>query len=189
MRCLILVFLVLTLLLASGPFVSGTRAQGSSVADLIPESLPVATPGCFSIEDEGSFDVASLIDRFGEMPGADDHLATLGWEDGAFRQFVCDPAPRGHVGWFELNAHRFRDASSAADAVLLFASARALATRVHNVAAPTLGDARAALAGPSDEGREYTLYASTGPLLLRVTGVAPDGDPSPEVKEIMRVMA
>ena len=48
-----------------------------------------------------------------------------------------------------------------------------------------MGDGTTALAGPSDMGTEYTLYMSTGPLLFRVTGVAVDGDPEPDVEQVM----
>ena len=34
-------------------------------------------------------------------------------------------------------------------------------------------------------GPEYTLYVSSGPLLVRITGVAPTGDPAPDVEQVM----
>ena len=92
---------------------------------------------------------------------------------------------KGHVNWIEVNAHQFKDDASAATALMYFASARALATTLQSVPTTNLGETSAALAGPSEDGREYTLYVSSGPLLLRVTGVAPDGDPAPDVAQVM----
>ena len=51
--------------------------------------------------------------------------------------------------------------------------------------APRIGDITSALTGPASNGTEYTLYMSTGSLLFRVTGVAPAGDPAPDVQQVM----
>lgn len=178
------IFLLVLLLGGVFPALS-TRGEEASVADLLPESLPFSL-ACFQIDNDGSFDSATVAARLGEFPNAAKQLRNLGWNDGAFRQYVCDDPPAGHINWVEVDVHRFKDPASAATAVLYFASARALATRLDNVAASGLGDTSAALTGPSVTGTEYTLYISSGPLLLRVTGLSPDGDPAPEVRQIAR---
>ena len=42
---------------------------------------------------------------------------------------------------------------------------------------PAIGDHAAVLSGPATNGKEFTLYVSEGPLVLRVTGVSPSGIP------------
>ena len=51
-----------------------------------------------------------------------------------------------------------------------------------------LGDASAAIAGPSELGSELTLYVSTGRLLLRVTGIASNDDPRPQTELVMTAL-
>ena len=40
-----------------------------------------------------------------------------------------------------------------------------------------MGDYATVLSGPTSNGKEFTLYVSQGPLLIRVTGVSPSGIP------------
>lgn len=73
------------------------------------------------------------------------------------------------------------DAAAATAAAPLSADARPPAMNLQPVAAPDLGNSSWELTGPASNGSEYTLYASTGSRELRVTGVAPVGDPGPDV--------
>jgi hypothetical protein len=102
-----------------------------------------------------------------------------------YRQFACKP-PAGRVGWVDISVHRFPDAAAAAEAVTYFAASRADSMDLQPVPPPTLGESRAALAGPAVNGTEYSLYLSGGPLLYAVTGVAPDSgsDPRADVEAI-----
>jgi hypothetical protein len=100
------------------------------------------------------------------------------------RQFGCDNPPSGGVGWVNIGVLRFADAPSAAAAVGTLAKSRAAVTRLRPAEAIDLGESAAALGGPTINGTEYTLYASDGPLVYRVTGVAPQGDPRPDVEAI-----
>ena len=97
----------------------------------------------------------------------------------------CETPPAGHVDWIDISIHRFGDAASAQEAVPFFAQARTVGTQLEAAPARSLGDRSAALAGPSEVGTEYTLYVSSGRLFVRITGVAPTGDPASEVEQVM----
>jgi hypothetical protein len=132
---------------------------------------------------EGALDLSGVVARLAGGEVVADRLDTLGWQEGVFRQFTCDPPP-GHVGWVDLSVHAFPDAESAAEAVSAFAATRAQGTNLKPAKAFTFGERNAALAGPTVNGTEYTLYLSRGPLLFALTGVAPDGDPRADVEAI-----
>lgn len=159
-------------------------AQAASVA--LPESLPLSGFACSRMADEG--DVAALMERFDGIANAAATLPAMGWLEGASRQFGCDDPPPGHVGWVNMSVHRFSDPGSAAGAVYTFADSRALVTNLQAASPLALGDNAAALAGPTVNGTEYTLFVSKGDLLFRVTGVAPVGSPQPDVESIVATL-
>jgi hypothetical protein len=147
------------------------------------ETLPLDNAACFRVAGEGDMDLPAVTERLAAGEDVSGTLDELGWSGGIYRQFACDPEP-GHAGWVDLSVHRFSDADSAADAVALFAETRARGTALQPAALTALGDGDAAIAGPAVNGREYTRYVSRGPLLFAVTGVAPEGDPRPDVEAI-----
>jgi hypothetical protein len=153
--------------------------------EYLPGTLPLGHASCFRVDGEGTLDFSALVERFPRVPDAASRLQDLGWVTGAYRQFGCDGPPTGHVGWIDISVHQFQDAASAEAAVPLFASTRALGSELETAPAPSIGDSTSALAGPASNGTEYTLYMSTGSLLFRVTGVAPAGDPAPDVQQVM----
>ena len=165
------------------PQTSSTQTQG--VAAYLPDSLPLGHAACFRVEDSGTLDFPALVERFPDVPDAASRLQAFGWQASAYRQFGCDAPAAGRAGWIDMSVHQFQDAASAAAAVPFFADSRANGTDLEAAAAPTIGDSATALAGPASNGREHTLYMSTGPLLFRVTGVAPDGDPAQDVEQVM----
>ena len=105
--------------------------------------------------------------------------------DGAYRQSCSDAPPTGNVGWIDISVHGFGGSSSAAAAIPFFANSRALGTSLQVTPAINLGESSTALTGPANNGTEYTLYVSQGPLLFRVTGVAPVGTPEADVEQVM----
>jgi probable HAF family extracellular repeat protein len=185
MRRLHTVFLVLGLLLGSAISAAVTLAQSPSPSAYLPDILPLGHAACFRIDGDGTLDLSTLVERFANIPRAAAELKTLGWVTGAYRQFGCDAPPAGSAGWIDMSVHQFGDAASAAAAVPFFADARALGTKLQTAPAASLGESSAALAGPASNGTEYTLYASQGPLLFRVTGVAPVGTPKADVEQVM----
>ena len=150
------------------------------------QTLPLDNAACFRVAGEGDMDLPAVAERLATGEDVAGSLDDLGWAGGSYRQFACDAEP-GHAGWIDLSVHRFSDAASAAAAVSLFAETRARGMDLDLLPVPltTLGDGDAALAGPAVNGTEYTRYVSRGAVLFAVTGVAPAGDPRPDVEQIV----
>jgi hypothetical protein len=147
------------------------------------EPLPLENAACFRVAGEGDMDLPAVAERLAAGEGVAGTLDELGWAGGVFRQFACDPEP-GHAGWIDLSVHRFPDAASAAEAAAIFAETRAQGMDLQSAPLTALGEGDAAIGGPAVNGTEYSRYVSRGSLLFAVTGVAPEGDPRPDVEEV-----
>lgn len=144
---------------------------------LLPVELPLAHAWCFAVVDDGSMSFSQVLDRFSSIPDARTRLQDWGWQASAFRQFGCEGPPSGEAGWIEVNVYGFGSASAAWEAVDFFAAVRLDGSPLHYAEAPAVGDAAVALTGPAANGTEFTVYASEGSWLVRVTGVSPSGGP------------
>jgi predicted metalloprotease len=154
------------------------EADDSEDRDIpLPDVLPLNHAACFGIVDDGTLNFEQLLGRFSGVPDAATRLQSWEWQTSAFRQFGCDGPPEGEAGWIDISAHRFGDSLAAQEAVDYFAAVRAEGGPLFPVAPPEIGDHAAALSGPAVNGKEFTIYASQGPLLVRVTGVSPSGIP------------
>lgn len=143
----------------------------------LPSRPPLDHGSCFGIVDDGTEDLGQVLQRFSGISDAANRLQSLGWQGSAFRQFGCDNPPEGEAGWIDISVHRFVDAASAREAVDYFTAVR-LDGSLHILgASPGIGDYSTAMSGPAVNGKDFTLYASQGPILLRVTGVSPSGIP------------
>jgi hypothetical protein len=165
----------------------GTTSTQSPAPELIrylPATPPLMHAPCFRVEDEGDLTLNQVLSRFDNSADAAARLQTWGWQASAFRTFACDGPPRGEAGWIEIDLHLFADAASAQEAVDYFAAARAAGTTLLPGSPPAIGDHAAVLSGPATNGNEFTLYASQGPLLIRVTGVSPSGIPFADVLKV-----
>jgi hypothetical protein len=165
-----------------------TAVPRPSILPLLLDVLPPDLPACLRDVGQEDLDFAALVDRFPMVPDADEQLRALGWEAGAYRQFACETPPATGLNWVDMSVHRFADAASAAAAVPFFANARTLGTQLYAVPATGPGDATAAIFGPSELGTESTLYASSGPLLLRVTGIDRGADPTADTALVMTAL-
>jgi hypothetical protein len=152
------------------------------------EMLPPDLSACLREYGEEEFDFPGLVARFQELPEAAERLAALDWEAGAYRQFTCDVPPASGLNWVDMSVHLFGDAASAVEAVPYFAHARTVGTQLTEAPAMPLGDASAAIAGPSELGTELTLYVSIGRLLLRVTGIDRNVDPRADTELVMTAL-
>ncbi|MFT4037801.1 MAG: neutral zinc metallopeptidase [Thermomicrobiales bacterium] len=156
-----------------------------AISRLLPVTLPLSNASCFEATDILIYDFPALVERFPGVPDAVEKLQALGWQEGATQEYVCrNPAP-GQISGMYISVHRFPDVSKASAAAVFFASSRALDTQLQPADAAALGDSSIAIAGPSDEGEEYTLYVTAGPYLLRVTGVGSETDPRADVERVM----
>jgi S1-C subfamily serine protease len=150
---------------------------GAELLSRLPNAPAVDHAGCFGIVDDGTLAFEQLLGRFSGVQDAETRLQTWAWQASAFRQFGCDGPPDGEAGWIDISVHLFGNAVAAQDAVDYFAATRAEGGPLVPVEPPQIGDHAAALSGPAVNGKEFTIYASQGPLLVRVTGVSPSGIP------------
>lgn len=160
------------------------RLTSVDVADLLPQPLPVRHAACFHIDAEGTLSFEELVNRLGGTDEARQRLRDWGWRESAFRNYACDSPPPGSAGWVEIGLHRFADDVSAQEALDYFAMLRAEGTTLIAGQPPQIGDHAAVLSGPASNGQEFTLYTSDGPLLIRVTAIAPTGIPFADVLAI-----
>ena len=177
-----------TAALPTPPPPASTPAVSGELTRLVRDTLPLGNAACVPADDVVTLDIATLVIRFPGVPDAATTLQTLGWQDGVTRVYRCDAPPAGGVGSVDISVHQFSDDASAAAAVPYFANARAKVTQLASAPALQLGDTSAALSGPTAQGTESTLYVSSGPLLFRVTGIAPEGDPTSDVETIMAAL-
>ena len=151
---------------------------------LLPASLPLPHASCFRIEDEGARTFDELVARLGGTDEARYLLADWGWKASVYRVFACDTPPHGEAGWIEVDLHLFNSETAAQEAVDYFAQQRAAGTMLLFGSPPPVGDHGVALSGPTSNGKEFTIYASQGPLLIRVSGVSSTGIPFSNVVSV-----
>jgi S1-C subfamily serine protease len=170
------------------PTPSPTPAVSPSLTSLFPDVLPLVHASCFEVESEGEFTLEGLAGRFPRSEEAAAQLRGWGWQASADRAFGCDDPPMGEAGYVYISLHHFADSASAQEAVDYFAESLAEDTMLARATAPGVGDYAAALSGPMENGKDFTLYTSTGPLLIRVTGVSPSGIPMRDVLTVAEAM-
>jgi hypothetical protein len=152
----------------------------------IPQMLPIAHSTCFRIEQDVSLSFDDLLARLGGTDDARRRLQEWGWRTSINRIFACDRPPDGEAGWIDISLHVFGDPAAAQEAADYFAAIRAEGTSLTPGPPPPLGEHAVALAGPASNGTEFTVYASEGPVLLRVTGISPSGIPFSDVLTVVR---
>ena len=148
------------------------------------DELPLPHATCFRIEGDGNLTFDELTARLGGTEEARDLLQDWGWQGSAYRIFACDEPPDGELSWVEINAHRFGDTTSAQQAVDYFAAVLAEMTGQMRGPQPAVGDYAVSLGNPD----AVTIYASQGPVLVRVTGVAPSGIPFGSVQAVTQAV-
>jgi hypothetical protein len=149
-------------------------------------TIPVPHADCFRIENSGG----RTFDEAAASLGGTDYVRSLlqnwGWQMNAYRIWACDGPPEGHAGWIEVSVHVFGSSSAAQQAVDFYATQRMGATNTYYVAAPDVGDYEVAIQGPTTNGTEFTIYSSHGPMMMRATGVSPNGVPVDDVTAVSK---
>jgi hypothetical protein len=154
------------------------------VATYLPTTLPLDYASCFQRRADQVLTFEEISSRFADMADAANRLRGWGWQSGAYREFACATPPADEAGWIDVSVHRFADAVSAQQALGFFADSRAAAMTISRGSAPAMGDLATAVTGPTTNGNEFTLYVTSGPLLVRVTGVAASGIPFVSVLDV-----
>ena len=158
------------------------------IADLLPtvEDVP---PG-FVVTDEGERAEDVVAASFGEAEAADAaaRLAEWGWRQNLYRTFEdvnADPATDA-TNYLEISLHRFRDAAAAGEALPYFAAA-VIGQGLTELGVDPVGDQALALAGnPTGGANLVVVYVQDGPVLIRIGGSSPAGDPTDDVVALAR---
>lgn len=154
------------------------------LSTLLPDALSLSQGQPFRLEAEGGRPLDEIADGFPDPAEASLLLREWGWQENAFRNYASDTPPSGAVGYVELSFHRFATADGAAAALPYYAEARRAGTALRPVDLGLFGDQSAAVTGPAFNGEELTIYARRGNLLIRATGIAPNGDPTADMVEV-----
>lgn len=153
------------------------------LSSLMPPALGLAPGQSFRLHEGGNETLAQVAAEF-ENPGmAQQLLSSLGWQEHAYRIFAADNPPPNAAGWVEIHVHRFSTVVGASEALPLLAWERQRLLDLSPLPLELFADQSTALIGPGYNGTEMTLFARRGSLVFRVTGIAPNGDPTNDVIE------
>ncbi len=166
---------------------TGTLSRGAAepLTERIPATLALSQGQPFRLESEGA---SSFADMVADLPRPEETrrlLPTWGWEENFYRVFASDDPPPGAAGWVAIGVHRFASPDGAAKALSYFAAARRGSLGYRSVDIGLFADQTEALTGRAVNGDELIVYARRGNLVFRASGIAPNGDPTPDVFEAL----
>jgi predicted metalloprotease len=167
-----------------GPAPATGNAPSLDLSALVPSQLDLPHGQPFRLFEEGATTLDRLAESFPDPAEATNLLETWGWHGNLYRYFASDNPPPDAAGWVELSIHRFATADDAAAALPYFVAGRAQSLGLTGREVGLFGDQTEALGGPAFNGTEFTIYARRGNLLIRATGIAPDGDPRADVTQV-----
>lgn len=138
----------------------------------------------WTVVEEGARGEGAIAASFPAPAEAATLLATWGWEENVYRNYA---GPDG-ISTAEVSLHRFATASGAAEALPYYADGRSIALGLAPMPLAPLGDQSTAVGGNVAAGRETTVYARRGALLVRVSVVLAAGDPTAEAIALATVV-
>jgi hypothetical protein len=167
-------------------------AAAASDAAALKTMLPDASalPAGFDGGTDSERDLAGVVEALGGSRTAEQNLQKWGWSGNAERAFNADPAAvePGSVTNITVSLHGFKDAASAT-AALPFYSDILANLGYEDVQAPAIGQHTRMLVQPQEDGGvNVALYIQQGPVLYRIGGYAPGGDPSQAVIDVATKM-
>lgn len=158
-------------------------AQTQPLLEFLPTQEQV--PEGFILADEAERSREEVVTAIGGTEEANQLLEEWGWSGNAFRDFVPSEAALSPNGTTFLNfsVHRFADAESAANALVVFSDQVISAQGLEEVEAPAIGESARLLVGESEGVTLTVLYAQQGPIMYRIGGsaLAGSGDPTADV--------
>jgi hypothetical protein len=165
------------------PLVDEPRVVSPQLFALLPTAGEVPPGLCLAEEHARS--ASSLAAGFADPAAAERLFQTWGWRESAARVFLADgPGTAAGTTRLETVVYRLADAGAAEAALPYFLDARAAALGLSEVAAPQVGDEARAIAGPTPDGAEATVYLRVDSILLRLTAIGP-GDPMTELRAML----
>ena len=164
--------------------------------DISSETLPLLEllptqaqmPPGLILADEAERSQAEVVSSLGGTEEASQLLDEWGWSGNAFRDYIADveaPPPTG-TSFLNASVHRFADAASANNAMIVFSDYVIFTQGLQTADAPAIGDDAVLLVGAPDGIPLAVVYAQEGPILYRIGGSssAAGGDPTSDVLEV-----
>jgi len=156
-------------------------AQTRPLLELLPTQAQM--PAGLILADEAERSKDEVIAALGGTEEAAQLLDDWGWSGNAFRDFIADedaPPPSGTT-FLNVSVHRFADAESAANALIVFSDEVILSQGLQEVEPPALGESARLLVGEANDVTLSVLYAQQGPIMYRIGGSAAIGSGDPTV--------
>ena len=149
--------------------------------DLLPTQAQMP-PGLI-LADEAERSKAEVVTSLGGTEEASQLLDEWGWSGNAFRDFIADveAPPASGTTFLNVSVHRFADAESAADALIVYSDQVVFGQGLQEVESPAIGESARLLLGDVNEVTLAILYAQQGPILYRIGGSAAIGAGDPMV--------
>lgn len=157
------------------------------ISSLLPELLTLSSGQHFRLYDLGAATLPELASSFSAPGRARQMLTSYGWQENAYRIFAADNPPPNAAGWIEMSIHQFASVDGAHAALSYLAGERQTGLGLDFFDHELFADQSLALVGPAFNGTETTFFARRGNLVVRVTGIAPNGDPTDHVIEAMLI--
>jgi predicted metalloprotease len=170
---------------APGPATTDRQAPQLSLTALAPSVLELPQGQPFRLESEGISTFDDMVTGFPDAVEAAQLLREWGWQENVYRIYASDNPPPDAVGYVTLGIHRFTSVDGAAAALPYFAAARRNALGYDPVDVGLFADQTEAMTGQAVNGEELIIYARRGNLIFRVSGIAPNGDPTADVFEAL----
>jgi hypothetical protein len=157
------------------------------LASLFPDPLLLPQKQPFQIYSQGAAGFDTVYADLPDPEQARNDLISWGWQENVYRVYTSDNPPPNATGWVELSIDRFASADGAAAALPYYATVRRERLGYDAVYVGFFGDQTEAMTGQASNGTELTIYSRRANLLLRATGIAPNGSPTADVAEAMLI--
>ncbi len=151
------------------------------ISTVLPATLALPQGQNFRVHEEGTKSLDQIAAGLPNPSLATTTLRDLGWQENSYRIFAADNPPSDAVGWVELHTDRVATVDGAAALLPMLAEGRMETTGMQQVDLGLFSDQSIAMAGPAFNGNELTIFARRANLIVRVTGIAPRGDPTSDV--------
>lgn len=158
-------------LLAAPPIgarsVAGAALTQSAASPFVPAGLDEIERGARTLEQ--------IASGFPSPAEAESLLVAWDWQANAYFNYAGSTT--AGTTSLEVSFHLFGTTGGATEAMSYFAASRALMLDFSPVPISRIGDEVLAIGGTRDIGNEVTIYLRNGAYLIRISAVAPQGDP------------
>jgi hypothetical protein len=160
-----------------------------NLEELLPTVAELPVEGLV-LTNSGDRTLAAVAGTFGSDEAgaeAEQYLTDLGWSANVFNEFAAEAGtlPLDATNFMSVSIHGFADQASASEALPYFSNVPVAVQGYSDVQADPIGDEIRLLRGVSEDGTtNVTAYIVEGPLLYRIAGSSPAGDPTGHVLQL-----